>query len=566
MTTDKAVSNRSSELESISFEVPNLVFKKSSLTENIQIEDTLEKESLNEITKNDPSEPNPFSDPFLAKYYGDMYEETKYECRSAFDPHLKWTLEEDKRLMRKVDYRVILSACIMFVSLQINRGNLQEAVADNLLEDMDLDTNEYNLGNTVFLVAFLLAEVPSQIISKALGPDIFIPIQMCAWSIVSMCQGAMHNKAGFLICRALIGAFQGGFIVDMVLWLSYFYKSGELPLRLSYFWTATALTKIATSLLAYVILRMRGIGGITGWQWLFIIEGGIGLVIGIWSFYLMVPSAVQTKNKLHPKGWFTEREEKIVVNRILRDDPSKGGMHNRQALTFRQILDAFWDYNLWPIYAIGMLAFMPMNTVLPYMVLAMKNLGFSTFDVNLLTIPSHILQIVGLFFITWLSEKVNERSLVCLSLPLFSIPFLAAMRWWSGTMVDAWVTWFLVTMVLSAPYIHAICVAWVSRNSNSIKSRSVCSALYNMLVQCGRIAAFNIYREDDLPLYKRGNMQLTFIMIALIPIILMTKAYYVWKNKQKKKIWSSMTVEEQQKYILKTLDSGNKRLDFIFDH
>ena len=209
---------------------------------------------------------------------------------------------------------------------------------------------------------------------------------------------------------------------------------------------------------------------------------------------------------------------------------------------------------------------MPMNTVLPYMVLAMKNLGFSTFDVNLLTIPSHILQIVGLFFITWLSEKVNERSLVCLSLPLFSIPFLAAMRWWSGTMVDAWVTWFLVTMVLSAPYIHAICVAWVSRNSNSIKSRSVCSALYNMLVQCGRIAAFNIYREDDLPLYKRGNMQLTFIMIALIPIILMTKAYYVWKNKQKKKIWSSMTVEEQQKYILKTLDSGNKRLDFIFDH
>ncbi|KAF3985871.1 hypothetical protein FT663_02112 [Candidozyma haemuli var. vulneris] len=517
-------------------------------------------------SQEDPTGPNPFKDPFLAEHYARMYEESKYECRAAFDPHFEWTPEEDKKLMRKVDYRVIFSACIMFVSLQINRGNLQEAVADNLLDDMNLDTNDYNVGNTVFLVSFLLAEVPSQIISKRLGPDIFIPIQICVWSIVSMCQGAMNDMTGFLICRALIGAFQGGFIADMVLWLTYFYKSGELPLRLSYFWAATAITKIATSLLAFVILRMRDIGGLTGWQWLFIIEGGISLLIGIWSFYLMVPSAVQTRNKLHPKGWFTEREEKIVVNRILRDDPSKGGMHNRQALSFKMIMDAFWDYNLWPIYAIGMLAFIPINTVSPYMVLAMRNLGFSTFDVNLLTIPSHILQIVGLFFVTWFSERVNERALVCLSLPIFSIPFLAAMRWWSGTMVDAWVTWFLVTMVLSAPYVHAICVSWVSRNSNSIKSRSVCSALYNMLVQAGRIAAFNIYREDDLPLYKRGNMQLTFIMVGLIPIILLTKVYYVWKNKQRDTVWNVMSTEEQQKYITETKDSGNKRLDFRFDH
>ena len=133
-------------------------------------------------------------------------------------------------------------------------------------------------------------------------------------------------------------------------------------------------------------------------------------------------------------------------------------------------------------------------------------------------------------------------------------------------MVDAWVTWFLVTMVLSAPYVHAICVSWVSRNSNSIKSRSVCSALYNMLVQAGRIAAFNIYREDDLPLYKRGNMQLTFIMVGLIPIILLTKVYYVWKNKQRDTVWNVMSTEEQQKYITETKDSGNKRLDFRFDH
>ena len=51
----------------------------------------------------------------------------------------------------------------------------------------------------------------------------------------------------------------------------------------------------------------------------------------------MVPSAVETRNWMHPKGWFSDREEKIVVNRILRDDPTKGSMNNRQALGIKEL-------------------------------------------------------------------------------------------------------------------------------------------------------------------------------------------------------------------------------------
>ncbi|PSK38925.1 hypothetical protein C7M61_002230 [Candidozyma pseudohaemuli] len=526
------------------------------------VESTLESD-LEEQTEN---EGNPFLDPFIANHYHQIYNDCNYECRGLFDPHFTWTKEEDRKVMKKVDRRAILSACIMFFALQVNRGNLHEAVADNLLQDLNMDTNDYNLGNTLNLCAFLCAELPSQIISKALGPDIFIPIQICCWCLVSTCQGALTNKTGFLICRVLIGLFQGGFIPDMILWLSYFYKSGELPIRLWGFWASLALTQTITSVLAYFILRMRGVAGLTGWQWLFIIEGCITLLIGIWSFYLMVPSVVQTKNRFHPEGWFTDREEKIVVNRILRDDPLKGGMNNRQALPFKAILRSLMDWNLWPIFVIGILGYLPMLTVLPYMVLSMKQLGFSTLDVNLLTIPLHILQIVFMYGITWVSEKFNERSLMSLVMPLVAIPFLAALRWWPGTMEDAWVTWFFVTMVLSAPLIHAMCVAWVSRNSNSIETRSVCSALYNMFVQAGGIIAYNIYREDDLPKYRRGNQQLFWIQCGLIPVLLLTKVFYVWKNRKRDEVWGAMSIEERQRYIAETSDKGNQRLDFRFDH
>jgi hypothetical protein len=57
---------------------------------------------------------------------------------------------------------------------------------------------------------------------------------------------------------------------------------------------------------------------------LFLIEGIITLAVGLASFFLMPASAVQTKTWYRPKGWFTDREIGIVVNRVLRDDPTKG--------------------------------------------------------------------------------------------------------------------------------------------------------------------------------------------------------------------------------------------------
>lgn len=67
---------------------------------------------------------------------------------------------------------------------------------------------------------------------------------------------------------------------------------------------------------------------------------------------VLVASPTQTKAWFRPKGYFTEREETIMVNRILRDDPSKGDMHNRQGLTPKMLWKSLMDYDLWPLYAI----------------------------------------------------------------------------------------------------------------------------------------------------------------------------------------------------------------------
>lgn len=139
---------------------------------------------------------------------------------------------------------------------------------------------------------------------------------MVSWSIVASCQAFLSGRSSFWATRCLLGLIEGGFIPDNILYLSYWYTSSELPIRLSWFWVSYQSTSIVSAFLAYGILHMRGVNGMAGWRWLFALEGTLTGIIGIISWFYIPPSPTQTASRFRGKeGWFNE----YVEMRMLAD-------------------------------------------------------------------------------------------------------------------------------------------------------------------------------------------------------------------------------------------------------
>jgi hypothetical protein len=138
-----------------------------------------------------------FDDPVTLELYRPPQ---SYENTHRFDPNARWTFREERvrckfchdlplvdhffglyqQVVRKIDLKIMLWAFVMFFALDLDRSNILQANTDNFLEDLHLTTNDFNFGNSLFRLAFLSAELPSQLVSKRVGPDVWVPSQVCS--------------------------------------------------------------------------------------------------------------------------------------------------------------------------------------------------------------------------------------------------------------------------------------------------------------------------------------------------------------------------------------------------
>ena len=212
----------------------------------------------------------------------------------------------ERRAVARVQARLIPFIFICYVIAYLDRVNIGFA-ATELQRDLGLSDAAFGLGAGLFFLGYCLFEVPSNLILERIGARLWIARIMIVWGIVSMAMMLVSGVASFYALRVLLGIAEAGFFPGVILYLTYWVPARHRARTSALFMMAIPISVIIGAPVSDALLRMDGLLGLRGWQWLFLVEGAPAVIFGVVTlFYLTDHPAKATWLKDDERAWLTE--------------------------------------------------------------------------------------------------------------------------------------------------------------------------------------------------------------------------------------------------------------------
>lgn len=225
----------------------------------------------------------------------------------------EWRADYEKKLLRKVDSRLMPTLVIMYLLNFLDRSNLAQARQGTLEEDLGMTGTDFNLATSIFFVGYLLMQLPSNLLLTRVRPSIYLAASCCLWGVVSTCNAATHKFTDLVVVRFFLGFVEAPFFPGAVFLMSSWYTRAELTRRIAWLYAGNALANMFGGLLGAAILgNLEGDLGVAGWRWLFIIEGVIAIAFAIVAAFILPDYPHTTK-------WLTEEEKAFASWRLIED-------------------------------------------------------------------------------------------------------------------------------------------------------------------------------------------------------------------------------------------------------
>ncbi|RJE24210.1 transporter [Aspergillus sclerotialis] len=255
-----------------------------------------------------------------------------------------------------------------------------------------------------------------------------------------------------------------------------------------------------SGLLAYLISKMDGVGGLEGWRWIFILEGLLTVVVAVIAYFLVwdEPSSAT---------FLSDREKAVIID-LLADSRASAGTNQlgeKSAFDWKQVTAAVLDWQAVAVYALSL--FLP--TII-------KGLGYSSAIAQLLTIPVYAAASISCIAVGYFSDRLAQRCIFTLGcyLTVF-IGFLIAVAPSSFIPGLTYAGCFIAACGIY-PGIPGI-LALASNNFAPATKRAVGMAIQMGLGTLGGAAASNFYRDEDSPRYRLGHgLVLGFAALGLL--------------------------------------------------
>ncbi|WQF87761.1 Putative major facilitator superfamily, MFS transporter superfamily [Colletotrichum destructivum] len=433
-----------------------------------------------------------------------------------------FSLEEQKRIMRRVDVRLVTTVGLLYCFSVIDRSNLPSAAVAGMINDLDLTGNRYSIVSLVFFTTYITFQPISVILSRTLGPRAYFTgiTMLCGGIVIGM--GFLTHWSQMVALRVVLGALDSGFFPSCVYLLSTWYTRYEVGKRFSVFYMIVCFASAFAGLLAFGLTRLDGTANLRGWTWIFVIEGIITCAIGVVGYFLLVgfPDAQKRTWK-----FLSEKETAWVISRVQADR----GDAELPAFSVKKFLRGGADVKVWAlsiIYFNNALVNFSLSFFLP--IILKDNMGFSTGQAQILTAPPYVFAAVVMYATGWLGDRYMLRGPIIVGDMLLSIVGTCLMGF-HGDVAVRYLGVFLVTAgaVSAAP----ATMAYQANNIRGQWKRAFCSAFVVGISGLGGIAGSLVFRRDK-PRYLPGlSTCLGCAVLNIVVVICMSFYFYYWNSK-----------------------------------
>jgi ACS family tartrate transporter-like MFS transporter len=238
--------------------------------------------------------------------------------RSGMDPAAGVEDRVEASALKKVRNRLIPFLGLLYFAAFIDRVNVGFA-APQMNRDLGFSPFVYGLGAGIFFIGYALFEVPSNLILHKVGGRRWLARIMLTWAVVAGAMALVKGAAGFYSLRFLLGAAEAGFFPGVVYYLTYWVPAAGRARLVGIFMTAIPISTALGGPLSAAILRLDGVFGLAGWQWLFLTETVPSLVLGFVTLIYLPDTPAEAK-------WLTS-EERYWLTAKLKAENGRRNTH-----------------------------------------------------------------------------------------------------------------------------------------------------------------------------------------------------------------------------------------------
>lgn len=453
---------------------------------------------------------------------------------------------EAKRVLRKVDWRIIPLLQFLYMLTFLDRVNIGNARLWNMERDLNMSGYDYNIAVLIFYIPYIILELPSNYFFNRIEPRKFMGVIIMGWGLTVTFAGFSQSYPGLLVSRVFIGIFEAGMFPGCIYLISGWYRRHELLTRMAFFFVANDIAGTISGLLGAGLGSLDGVHGYSGWRWIFFVEGAMTCIAAVLAWFFVPPFPEEST-------FLTPAEKKWLLRRLKTDN---GGM-SHEKMTINKVTEALKD---WKVLTSGVLYLAVCTTAYSISVFQptiLRTFGWDDLKSNLLSAPPRVASgIVSVILGIW-SDKIQRRGIFCLGGFAFSIMGLFLIAFLDGALRYIGIYFAAIGIYIVQP----LSIAWCANQVTSSNKRGTITAFAGTLGQFGGIISALVFPSKDEPQYLPGIMTcIAFQVVGIIAAINLW-ACCAWENKHrdagKRDYLRELSQEEQHKL-------GEKHPDFRY--